>query len=59
MNNPDPEIETQFVPDLHRPIDPLPTSATLADVVDRVNLLTSYMNQILLDIVGIDEVEER
>lgn len=51
---PDPAIETMFVPELRRPIDPLPADATLAQVIERVNLLSLILDQSVADLIGDD-----
>lgn len=50
----DPEIETMFVPELRRPLDPLPADATLAEVIERVNLLSLILDQSVADLIGDD-----
>lgn len=51
---PDQLIETTFVPDLRTPIRPLPPEATLADLIDRVNLLSLLLDQSIVDLIGDD-----
>lgn len=53
-NPPDPSIETEFVPDLRSPIDPLPATATLADLIERVNFLAALIDQSIEDLIGDD-----
>lgn len=50
----DPEIETMFVPELRRPLDPLPADATLAQLIERVNLLSLILDQSVADLIGSD-----
>ena len=51
---PDAEIETTFVPELRRPLDPLPADATLAQLIERVNLLSQILDQSVVDLIGDD-----
>ena len=51
---PDPTIESMFVPELRRPLDPLPADATLAQVIQRVNLLSLILDQSVADLIGDD-----
>lgn len=51
---PDPAIETMFVPELRRPLDPLPADATLAQLIERVNLLSLILDQSVADLIGDD-----
>ena len=53
-NTPDAQIETNFVPELRRPLDPLPPDATLADLIERVNLLSLILDQSVVDLIGDD-----
>lgn len=53
-DTPDEMIETTFVPDLRTPIRPLPLEATLADLIERVNLLSLLLDQSIVDLIGDD-----
>jgi len=48
------EIENAFVPDLRRPMDPLPDDATMKDLIDRVNLLSALADQSIVELIGTD-----
>jgi|TARA_A100000171_G_C2064876_1_gene111792 hypothetical protein len=58
MNPPDPTIEDKFVPELKADTPSLDKTATLADVIDRVNLLTKMVDQLVDDVIGHGPVEE-
>lgn len=58
MNPPDSSIEDKFVPDLKTDTPPLAKTATLADVIERVNLLTKMVDQLVTEIIGDGPAEE-
>ena len=58
MNSPDPTIEDKFVPELRTDTPPLDKTATLEDVIDRVNLLTKMVDQLIVDLIGDSPAEE-
>ncbi len=58
MNPPDSTIEDKFVPDLKADTPALATTATLADVIERVNLLTKMVDQLVTDIIGDSPADE-
>jgi|9_EtaG_2_1085328.scaffolds.fasta_scaffold00300_11 hypothetical protein len=58
MNSLDPTIEDKFVPELRTDTAPLDKTATLEDVIDRVNLLTKMVDQLIIDLIGDAPAEE-
>ncbi len=58
MNSLDPTIEDKFVPELRTDTPPLDKTATLEDLIERVNLLTKMVDQLIVDLVGDSPAEE-
>lgn len=46
------EITNYFVPDLREEIGDLPATPTQQDLIDRINLLSNIIDQILADVTG-------
>lgn len=52
MIQPPADVETAFIPELRQPIPELPPDATLAVLIERVNLLSALIDQSILDLIG-------
>jgi hypothetical protein len=46
------EITNYFVPDLREDIGDLPASPTQQELIDRINLLSNIIDQMLADVTG-------
>ena len=51
---PDSDIENRFVPDLRESFQPLPATASLAQLVERINLIQRVIDQQIIDTIGTD-----
>lgn len=50
--------EEYFVPELWEELGQLPTTATLAEVIDHVNLVTGVVNELVERVMGVKPSEE-
>lgn len=50
--------EEYFVPELWEELEELPTTSTLAEVIDHVNLLTGVVNELVERVMGVKPSEE-
>jgi hypothetical protein len=46
------DVTNYFVPDKRQEIGDLPTSPTQQDLIDRINLLSNIVDQMLIDVIG-------
>lgn len=51
---PDSDIENRFIPDLREEFQPLPATASLAQLVERINLIQRVIDQQIIDTIGTD-----
>lgn len=46
------DVTNYFVPDKRQEIGDLPSNPTQQDLIDRINLLSNIVNQMLIDVIG-------
>lgn len=46
------DVTNYFVPDKRQGIGDLPSSPTQQDLIDRINLLSNIIDQMLIDVIG-------